>query len=148
MTASWKIASALGVIFLSGGAAGYFASQWRNSSRGAAGIVELSASPAAAADDWSVRALEKLRGSLDLTPEQEKSVHGVLQRTGERLEQQKERALFQLHLQILAAHDEMRPLLHPEQAAKLDRLQETLRRQIRERFSSLWSDPTQAPPPL
>ena len=92
------------------------------------------------AGDWSADALGALSAHLDLTPEQIETLTPILAGTSEKVTRERERALFQIHLNILKVHDDVRPHLTPQQQKELDSSREKMLDSIRERFSSLIGD--------
>ena len=132
----WKIALSLCVIFASGVGVGYLCGQ-----RNAAATIITTAESTNAAEAWKTSALAKLQAELQLSPEQAESVLGVLINTENSVAQTRERALLQMHLQVLKAHDGFAPFLNPTQLAKLQRMREELKQRILIRFSNLLTEP-------
>ena len=55
--------------------------------------------------DWWQRSLNRLSGDLQLTEEQKNSVRPMLQHTANQMFLNRDRALFQIHLELLSFHD-------------------------------------------
>lgn len=133
-----KIGAALLAIFLSGQGLGFvFASLVDNGITPAPSEIAVPSPPP---ESWADDALNRLRSDLDLTPSQEGALRPILDGTGTNIVRQRERALFQIHLQLLAAHDDMAGLLNPDQQAKLKASRDSLRRRIDERFAAFLDD--------
>ena len=138
-----KVALALLVILASGIGVGWFAGEARrmpSESPPAAGSIP----PAAAL--WTDRALKTLSQELHLTAAQEQQIRPVLQDASVKMDLDRERALFQLHLQVLKVHDEMLPFLRPEQVPALERMRQRLQQDIKRRFANLLNDSAQPIP--
>lgn len=137
-----KVALALLVIFASGIGLGWFAREARK--------LPCEAPPPAgnapAASQWSDRAMRTLSQELKLTAGQEQEIRPVLQAAAGKMDLDRERALLQLHLQVLKVHDEMRPHLQPDQVPALDRMRARLQQDIRRRFAKLLENPAQPTP--
>jgi len=135
----WKIYAALLVIFASGSTLGYVAGH-RVPSAGVALPAEGSAE-ASSRELWASRALEGLDETLALTPEQREALRPLLEQTGEKIFLQRDRALFRIHLEVLAAHDALVPYLEPEQQKKLVKSKEDMHLSIESRFKFLIDHP-------
>jgi hypothetical protein len=133
----WRIACCLCVIFASGSGIGYLYGKRQAN----AVTVITTTETAAAAGAWKASALAKLNAQLDLTPQQVESVTGVLEQTEQSIAQNRERALLQMHLQVLKAHDGFAPYLNPTQMARLQQMREELKRRILQRFANLLTEP-------
>ena len=98
----WLIIAALVAIFVCGSGSGYVF--------GSLGTPKQ-ADPLApkSAGDWSADALGALSAHLDLTPEQIETLTPILAGTSEKVTRERERALFQIHLNVLKVHDDIRP---------------------------------------
>lgn len=135
----FKVAAALLVLFASGLGVGWFGHRAQHGS-----AAPPPASPAAVvAGPWTARAMDTLRDELKLTAEQESLVRPLLESAAGRMDLDRERALFQLHLQVLKVHDELRPHLRPDQLPALDRMRARLQRDIKRRFAAFLDDPAQ-----
>jgi hypothetical protein len=129
----WKIALCLCAIFASGSGVGYVIGQ-----RSVSPVVTASNNAAPVSNEaWHASNLAKLTKELSLTPEQEEQFSNILIKTEGDVSQSREKAFFKMHLQVLKAHDEFKPLLRVAQQAKLDKMRTELRRQILERFKRL-----------
>ena len=140
-----KVALALLVILASGIALGWYGHDARKSPDGS---VPPSNNTAEAARHWTDRAMITLSQELQLTAEQEREIRPLLQEASRKMDLDRERALFQLHLQVLRVHDELRPHLQPEQVPALERMSLRLRQDIKRRFAPLLKDPAQPTPDL
>jgi len=101
-----------------------------------------------AANHWTDRAMLTLSRELQLSTEQQQKIRPLLQESSRKMDLDRERALFQLHLQVLRVHDELRPHLLPDQAPALERMSLRLREDIKLRFAPLLKDPSTPPPEL
>lgn len=140
-----KVALALLVIFASGIAVGWYGHDARKAAIDTAPPANNSAD---AARHWTERAMSTLSQELQLTAEQERKIRPLLQEASRKMDLDRERALFQLHLQVLRVHDEMRHQLRPDQVPALDRMRVRLQQDIKRRFAPLLNDPAQPPPDL
>ncbi len=138
----WKIYGALLAIFVSGSTLGYVTGH-RMVPQG------LPLAPPLVEDDataeWAEKALNGLEGTLGLTEEQVTTLRPVLERTGKNVFRQRDRALFQISLEVLAVHDELLPYLDPEQQKKLVKSKENMHLTIESRFKSLIDLPVSLP---
>ncbi len=132
----WKVAAALVVIFASGQGFGFVMGNRSAQHKGAASDHTTEAA------DWSREAIAKLTRQLDLTPQQISGITPVTEQAGEKVVRERERALFQIHLYLLAVHDDISPLLNETQGDALARSREKLRLTIESRFSSFLKDPS------
>lgn len=140
-----KVALALLVILASGIGLGWFA---REARKPPADTSPPPGNTAEAVTHWTDRALKTLTEELKLTPEQERQIRPLLQETSRKMDLDRERALFELHLRVLRVHDEMRPLLQPDQLPALERMRLRLQQDIKQRFAPLLKDPANPPPDL
>ena len=140
-----KVALALLVILASGIAVGWYGHEIRKTSVEEPPRMNNTAD---AATHWTDRAMVTLSHELQLTPEQQQKVRPVLQEASRKMDLDRERALFQLHLQVLRVHDELRPHLRPDQVSALERMSLRLRQDIKLRFAPLLKDPALPPPDL
>jgi hypothetical protein len=141
MTANFqrlKVGAALAIVFASGVCGGWFGRQARQES--------APPPPPPPLGSWTGRALAALRTELGLAPDQEAALAPVLAAAAQRMELDRERALFQIHLQVLQAHDEIRPHLRPDQLPELERMRARLEREIKRRFAGFLTDPAQPSP--
>lgn len=139
----WKVYAALLVIFASGSTLGYVTGQ-RNTAPPA---TALPAPPAVddATSQWADKALDGLGATLALTPEQAAALRPVLERTGKKVFRQRDRALFQIYLEVLSVHDEIAPYLEPGQQKILAKGKENMHLIIESRFKSLIDQPAGSP---
>ena len=135
------LTSALLALFAAGTGTGYF-------------IAKKSTAPAAASDtqttlsdttttDWWQRSLNRLASDLNLNETQKNAVRPMLQRTADQMFLNRDRALFQIHLELLAFHDTLgRPgtFLDATQKMRLDTLRARLRQQIETQFPQFLKD--------
>ena len=140
-----RVALALLVIFASGIGLGWFVREIRNTPPDAQ--PPTSGTPVAAGR-WTDRALTTLSRELHLTAAQEQEIRPLLQESAGNMDLDRERALFQLHLQVLKVHDEMRPHLRPDQVPALERMRLRLQQDIKRRFSAILNDPAHPNPDL
>jgi hypothetical protein len=124
------IALALAAIFLCGGGSGYVVASLHT-----AGERQDPAPPPANSEAaWADQALDRLAAQLDLDPAQRAAIAPVIAGTSETITRQRERALFQIHLQLLATHDAISSHLNPTQKARLAKSREMLHTSIYEDF--------------
>lgn len=93
--------------------------------------------------DWWRRSLNRLSGDLQLTEEQKNSVRPMLQHTANQMFLNRDRALFQIHLELLSFHDTLgRPgtFLDSAQKVRLNELRARLRRRIETEFPQFLKD--------
>ena len=140
-----KVALALLVIFASGIGLGWFT---RDAQKPPADPTPPADNQAAAASHWTDHAMTTLTRELHLTADQQRDIRPLLQDASGKLDLDRERALFQLHLQVLKVHDDMRPFLQPDQLHALDRMKARLQDDIKRSFSALLKDPAHPPPDL
>jgi hypothetical protein len=140
-----KVALALLVIFASGIAVGWFGRDARKAPLEPAALANNTAD---AARHWTDRAIITLSQELQLTAGQEQEIRPLLHEASRKMDLDRERALFQLHLQVLRVHDEMRHLLRPDQVPALERMRARLQQDIKLRFAPLLNDPALPPPGL
>jgi len=140
-----KVALALLVILVSGIALGWYGHDVR---KAPVEVAPPSNNTADAAKHWTDRAMVTLSQELQLTPEQEHTIRPLLQEASHKMDLDRERALFQLHLQVLKVHDELRPHLRPDQVPALDAMSLRLQQDIKRRFAPLLKDPAHPPPDL
>ncbi len=137
---SWKIVLSLGLIFGSGLGSGFLLGR-RQASLTAEVLATSPADPAPAADAWKDRALAKLQTELNLTPAQAQGIANVLTKTGNDISRGRERALLEMHLHLLEAHDGFRPYLNADQLVRLQQMRDELKRRILKQFFNLLSEP-------
>ena len=140
-----KVALALLVILASGIGLGWFAHAARKLPPE---TTPPTGNPTETASHWTDRAMTTLTRELHLTAEQQRQIHPLLQEASGKLDLDRERALFQLHMQVLKVHDEMRPHLQPDQVPALERMRLRLQDDIKRRFAPLLKDPAQPAPDL
>ncbi|MES2705870.1 MAG: hypothetical protein V4726_04630 [Verrucomicrobiota bacterium] len=93
--------------------------------------------------EWWNLALDHLGGDLHLTAGQRQKVQPLLEHSSQRMFLNRDRALFQMHLELLSFHDELirRPgLLDPAQQSRLAAARGRLRQRIGERFPQFVAD--------
>ncbi|MEI7911551.1 MAG: hypothetical protein WCK77_18105 [Verrucomicrobiota bacterium] len=140
-----KVALALLVILASGIAVGWFGREARKTPVEAAPPAHNTAD---AATHWTDRAMVTLGQELQLTAEQAQTIRPLLQEASRKMDLDRERALFQLHLQVLRVHDELRPHLRADQVPALERMSLRLQQDIKTRFAPLLKDPAHPAPDL
>lgn len=127
----WLILAALIAIFLCGSGSGYVFG-----SLGGKASSDRALAPRTPSE-WSGEALNALAANLSLTPDQVETLSPILEKAGQSVTKERERALFQIHLNILKVHDDIRPTLEPEQQKELDLSRKKMVTLIESRFSSL-----------
>jgi hypothetical protein len=131
-----KIALALLAIFASGQVIGWML---------ALNSCEARHDIPADAPAWTEEMLSRLKDDLDLQPDQVESIRQRLEAVAGRIEQQRDLALFQIHLELLKLHDDLEPNLTPAQQKRLARSRGKLRESIQAKFPQLLRD-TALPP--
>lgn len=139
----WKVALALLMIFASGIGLGWFVHAARMIQTA---LPQQANDPESAARHWTEGAMKTLSRELKLTPEQESAIRPLLQDASGKMELDRERVLFQLHLQVLKVHDDMRSHLRPDQLPALGAMRLRLQQDIKRRFAALLDDPATPPP--
>jgi hypothetical protein len=89
---------------------------------------------------WSEEMLSRLQEDLDLKPEQAEPIRRRLEAVAGRIEEQRDLALFQIHLELLKLHDDLEPDLTPAQQKTLARSRGKLRESIQAKFPQLLRD--------
>ena len=131
-----KIASGLTAVFLGGGGVGYLLAE-------KAPATEPVPAPA-----WSANVLDRLTDDLGLTPEQQAAFAPALEEAGQKISDQRERTLFQIHFEVLAVHDRLLEIpgeLDLAQTARLTRSREILQKTISKRFAKFLKDGGEIP---
>ncbi|MBP7949761.1 MAG: hypothetical protein KA004_08910 [Verrucomicrobiales bacterium] len=136
---SLLLGGTLSGLFAAGVGAGYFVAKHPATPTD----PQPAAPPKIVAKDWWSKSLETLSGNLHLSDAQRQRVVPLLQATADRIFLNRDRALFQMHLQLLDFHDVLQRepnLLDEDQQQQLARLREALRRRITGQFSHLTAD--------
>ncbi len=97
-------------------------------------------------DVWAQDMLARLRTELDLQPDQLQRAETALVGRTKKIERERDRAMLQIHLELLKLHDDLEPGLTPPQKIKLADSRKKLRESINRKFASLLSEPV--PPPV
>lgn len=134
-----QIALAMFAIFLSGQAIGWMLASQACHAR------QQSELPPGDAHAWADQMLLRLQEDLELAPGQIAPVKQRLQSHSRRIERERHRALFHIHLQLLELHDELREGLSEEQQKRLAASRQNLLQSLQEKFSDLLSDPQLQP---
>jgi len=135
--AIWKIFAGLLIIFLSGTGLGYVVGA---RSGGDFATPDSVVPPSGTGAAWTERAIAGLTQSLDLTETQLSLVRPIVERRGGKVHLGRERALFQIYLELLDLHDEISPLLDEAQQKKLAKSRKKMQLTIRQRFQSFIDD--------
>lgn len=137
-TEHWRIAAALAAIFLGGQVFGYVLAT-RDRERPPAAVEPAVPDPGTADDptEWTGAVVARLSDELALRPEQAAAIEPLVQSTALKVARQRQRTLFQIHLQLLELHDELDPLLDSDQQDRLRLARKELETTIRERFAPL-----------
>ena len=117
----WWLVFGVVVVFFAGVASGLFAGAWH------ARRVFIGGHSAR----FHQRMREHLQRELKLTPEQTEKVGPILDRTAQQLDTIREETGRRVTETINQSHDEMLPLLTPEQQEKLKEMRERHRRMLR-----------------
>jgi hypothetical protein len=105
-----KIALALVAIFLSGQVIGWML---------ALHSCEARQQVAVDTERWSDEMMARLQDDLGLNKNQARGVKTKLDAASSRMQQKRDSALFQIHLELIKLHDDLAPGLTPEQQKKL-----------------------------
>lgn len=135
-----SLAGTLLLLFAAGIGTGYFLGQGRNRN---AEIPTPAAAVQASSTDWWQRALDRLSDDLKLTDAQKDSVRPLLQHSAQQMFLNRDRAMFQIHLELLAFHDSLgrtATLLDASQKSRLDTLRARLRQRIESQFPQFLKD--------
>ena len=135
------LTTALLALFAAGAGTGYFIAK-KSASPAAISDTQIKMSETATADWWQ-RALNRLASDLNLNENQKNAVRPMLQHTADQIFLNRDRALFQIHLELLAFHDTLgRPgsFLDSSQKMRLDALRARLRQQIETQFPKFLKD--------
>ena len=135
------LSAALLALFAAGAGTGYFIAK-KSTSPTAISDTQMKISETAPADWWQ-RALNRLASDLNLSDSQKNAVRPMLQHTADQMFLNRDRALFQIHLELLAFHDTLgRPgsFLDSAQKMRLDALRARLRQQIETQFPKFLKD--------
>lgn len=130
-----QIAAALAVLFLGGAGVGWFAGN---------AACHGAASPPAEKSQWSQEMLGKLRRDLALTDAQTAAVAPELDRAAEKIEKERDRALFLMHMELLRLHDDLSTKVDDSQKKKLAESGRRLRESLKRQFPQYFREP---PPP-
>ncbi|MFN0130521.1 MAG: hypothetical protein ACKV19_27995 [Verrucomicrobiales bacterium] len=131
-----KIALAWAAIFLSGQVIGWVMA-WHS--------CDARQAVAADTERWSAQMMARLQEDLELGDDQVITVKSKLDLTSARLEQKRDAAMFQIHLEILKLHDDLSPGLTESQRKKLAISRQKLIDSMRQKFPELLSG-TEVPP--
>lgn len=131
-----KIALALAAIFLSGQLIGWMLA-----------LHSCDARPAVESDPdrWSDQMMTRLAGELGLSDAQAPAVRAQLEAVADRLEQKRDSAMFQIHLEMIKLHDDLESGLSPDQKKKLAQSRRRLVESTQKKFPQLLHD-TVVPP--
>jgi hypothetical protein len=94
---------------------------------------------------WTDEMLARLVDDLDLTPVQVTDVRRQLSSTARQMQHDRDRAMFQIHVQILKLHDDLGNLVTADQKPRLERSRREVLESIRQKFPQFLSDPALAP---
>ncbi|MEZ5328648.1 MAG: hypothetical protein R3F19_26685 [Verrucomicrobiales bacterium] len=125
-----KVMIALAVIFCAGQAVGYLWAARLSPQASSNNKVDWS-------ERWAADTLNALRSQLDLTDKQAGAIELRLRETGESIQQERQRALFQIHLNILDFHSEIEGDLTEEQIVKLNESREKLKHRMQREFPEI-----------
>ncbi|MES2708167.1 MAG: hypothetical protein V4726_16355 [Verrucomicrobiota bacterium] len=134
------LAVSLTAIFLAGGTAGYFAGK---KSASAPPVTEgtVSSSPEGTPEQWAENAFKGLANDLQLSDLQRDQLKPYLNTMSEQVFRERDRALLQIHLRLLEAHDFLAaskdPPLNEEQVKRLARSRAKLKAFILGRFADI-----------
>jgi Spy/CpxP family protein refolding chaperone len=114
----WKLILAFVLVFLAGGACGFF------------GAVHVHRAFFAhmAPDSMAQHMKERLRVELKLTPDQMEKISPLIDRAASQLKTTREQTMRSVHEIFSQMHQEMQPLLTPEQRSKLEEMEKRHRR--------------------
>jgi hypothetical protein len=136
------LALSLAAIFSAGGLTGYVVG--KKSAVSAAGADHgqaVSPSPEGTPEQWAQNAFKGLAADLQLTEPQRAMLKPYLNTMSEQVFRERDRALLQIHLRLLEAHDFLAaskdPPLTAEQLKRLDRSRAKLKAFILNRFADI-----------
>jgi hypothetical protein len=132
------LSSTLAALFGSGLATGYFLAKPTGLP-----VSRSEEKVPAAAGDWWQRSRDRLAKDLSLTPEQQRLVEPMLEHSSEQIFHNRDRALFQIHLELLAFHrklDQAEGLLDGSQRRRVADLEKALRQEIEKQFPQFLKD--------
>jgi hypothetical protein len=101
--------------------------------------------PTVDADKWTEEMLSRLVEDLDLGPDQAVGVRRQLSNTASQMQHERDRAMFQIHLQILRLHDDLESSVTPGQKPRLQQSRQEVIESIRRKFPQFLSDPALGP---
>jgi hypothetical protein len=137
------LALSLCSLFAAGLGGGYF---WGKRDAAVAAPIQAKTTPEAAAavpGDWWKRALDRLASDLQLKQQQRQIVEPMLQRSADKVFVSRDRALFQMHLELLAFHEQLAAapdLLDGSQRQRVVSMSQKLRAQIQQQFPQFLKD--------
>ena len=149
------LALVLGGLFAAGGTAGYYIGKNQTSGPTASGAgfespAAISAQNRGSAAEWADAACGRLAGDLGLSPDQTGKIRPLLAHTSELVFLEHDRALLQMHLRILEAHDALAKdaSLTAPQKKRLAQSRAKLKDSILSRFAAILRSDTGALPDL
>lgn len=134
------LAIPLAAIFLAGGTAGYFVGK-RSAVPASAPDTTISTAPETSPEQWARSAFHSLAEDLQLSEAQRTRLKPYLSSMSEQVFQDRDRALLQIYLRLLEAHDFLAgsqdPPLDEDQRKKLARSRAKLKAFILGRFADI-----------
>jgi len=143
------LALSLGGIFAAGGTVGYLAGKRPGPAQDPA-ISTISTTNSTSPEQWADQAFENLAGDLKLTAPQRLKMRPFLLEAAGKVFMERDRALFQMHLRLLEAHDTLasESNLDPSQQKRLKQSRDKLKASISARFADILRDNPSAVPEL
>lgn len=135
------LALSLAAIFSAGGVAGYFVGKKSASPVSLTDAAPPMPSPEGTPEQWAQNAFKGLAADLQLSEAQRAMLKPYLNTMSEQVFRERDRALLQIHLRLLEAHDFLAeskdPPLSEEQVKKLARSRAKLKAFILNRFADI-----------
>jgi hypothetical protein len=89
--------------------------------------------------------LSRLEADLDLTPAQSATIRQQLLSSSRQMQRERDRAMFQIYLQLLKLHDDLAPSVTDKQKVRLEVSRRDLLESIKRKFPQFLSDPALKP---
>jgi Spy/CpxP family protein refolding chaperone len=132
----WKLILAFVLTFLAGAACGFF------------GAIHMHQAffTHMAADSMAQHMKERLRGELNLTSDQMQKISPIIDRAASQLKTTREKTMRSVHEIFSQTHQEMQPLLTPDQRIKLEEMEKRHRRVLHRHGFTPPGPPPSTPP--
>lgn len=130
------------LLFAAGVGSGFLIGK-RQADQSAVTSTVTTTAAAASSTDWWQKSLDSLAADLKLSAAQKASIQPLLLNTGDRMFHNRDRAMFQIHLELLAFHEavgKQAGLLDAAQMQRLDSMRSNLRKRIEKQFPQFLKD--------